>query len=464
MQIQTLEERTGLDRATIRFYEKEGLISPNRLQNGYRDYTDDQLVDLMRIKLLRQTGLSLEIIKQLIDGREVLSRVLSDQLKRIDEYEGSLIQARSLCKMMLRDNVEYHSIDPFRYIKTQEVPVDNQRIIDASSQEIRYTQAHPFRRFIARYLDQMFVSSLVVLVTVVFLRVRPYREIHNTLLSLISVFVCVPVNALCLWLFGTTPGKFATGISIRDLNDRNLTFFTAIKREWGVFRYGNGFFIPIYSIFQLIKSFRTHVNGQELSWDYVCDVKYKPWTIKRVISVTILSVFSLAIVAYCAFDIQYPRNRADLLTMEQYTSNYNNYVTQNEMQTYLSPEGEWYNKNSPNEVVIETDPAVEKWSFITDENEYLKAIEYELSTDTRFFFLDQRKISVAIFTAVISKTDARLSDASAALTDLSEIESAIASNITEGEFEHCGVVVKWESNRIQGTKRHFRLFITVLIQ
>ena len=71
MQIQTLEEKTGLDRATIRFYEKEGLIFPTRLQNGYRDYSEVQLLDLMRIKLLRQIGLSLETIKQLMDGMDI---------------------------------------------------------------------------------------------------------------------------------------------------------------------------------------------------------------------------------------------------------------------------------------------------------------------------------------------------------------------------------------------------------
>ena len=34
MQINELEMKTGLDRATIRFYEKEGMITPTRLENG----------------------------------------------------------------------------------------------------------------------------------------------------------------------------------------------------------------------------------------------------------------------------------------------------------------------------------------------------------------------------------------------------------------------------------------------
>ena len=39
MNIAEAERRTGLTRANIRFYEKEGLLTPTRGANGYRDYT-----------------------------------------------------------------------------------------------------------------------------------------------------------------------------------------------------------------------------------------------------------------------------------------------------------------------------------------------------------------------------------------------------------------------------------------
>ena len=37
MTIKELEALTGLSRANIRFYEKEGLLSPLRRENGYRE-------------------------------------------------------------------------------------------------------------------------------------------------------------------------------------------------------------------------------------------------------------------------------------------------------------------------------------------------------------------------------------------------------------------------------------------
>lgn len=68
MQIRDIEVKTGLDRATIRFYEKEGLIRPQRKENGYRVYSEEDRGTLMKVKLLRQLGLSLERIKELQTG------------------------------------------------------------------------------------------------------------------------------------------------------------------------------------------------------------------------------------------------------------------------------------------------------------------------------------------------------------------------------------------------------------
>ena len=52
MNIAEVERRTGLTRANIRFYEKEGLLSPARGANGYRDYTEADVETLRKVRLL----------------------------------------------------------------------------------------------------------------------------------------------------------------------------------------------------------------------------------------------------------------------------------------------------------------------------------------------------------------------------------------------------------------------------
>ena len=44
MTIKDVEERTGLSRSNVRFYEKEKLVEPSRNEsNGYRDYSENDV-------------------------------------------------------------------------------------------------------------------------------------------------------------------------------------------------------------------------------------------------------------------------------------------------------------------------------------------------------------------------------------------------------------------------------------
>ena len=62
MHIKDVEQRTGLSRANIRYYEQEGLVHPARRKNGYRDYSPDDLETLLRIRLLRRLDVPIEEI------------------------------------------------------------------------------------------------------------------------------------------------------------------------------------------------------------------------------------------------------------------------------------------------------------------------------------------------------------------------------------------------------------------
>ena len=43
MTIKEAEERTGLARANIRYYEDQGFFSPTRGENGYRNYSEEDV-------------------------------------------------------------------------------------------------------------------------------------------------------------------------------------------------------------------------------------------------------------------------------------------------------------------------------------------------------------------------------------------------------------------------------------
>ena len=71
MKINEVEALVGITKKNIRFYEAEGLLAPRRnSDNGYRDYGEEDVAVLRRIKLMRKLGLPLEDIRQMLSGAQ----------------------------------------------------------------------------------------------------------------------------------------------------------------------------------------------------------------------------------------------------------------------------------------------------------------------------------------------------------------------------------------------------------
>lgn len=68
--IQEVARLAGTTSRTLRHYDAIGLLTPTRIgPNGYRWYGQDALVRLQRILLLRELGLGLEAIGQVLDAQ-----------------------------------------------------------------------------------------------------------------------------------------------------------------------------------------------------------------------------------------------------------------------------------------------------------------------------------------------------------------------------------------------------------
>lgn len=88
MTIKELERQTGLPRTTIRFYEQEGLIAPERRENNYRDYSEEDAATLEKIKLLRKLSLEVGTISRLKAGELTLSQALREQAAVLEADRG----------------------------------------------------------------------------------------------------------------------------------------------------------------------------------------------------------------------------------------------------------------------------------------------------------------------------------------------------------------------------------------
>lgn len=113
MNIREVEQLTGLKKANIRYYEQEGLLSPQRnVQNNYREYSAEDVEILEKIKILRTLGVSIHDIGDLQKGKTTVPEIME---KRSEELENELRQAgelKELCARAEKTAVTFESIDP----------------------------------------------------------------------------------------------------------------------------------------------------------------------------------------------------------------------------------------------------------------------------------------------------------------------------------------------------------------
>ena len=88
MLISEVMEQTGLSKKTIRFYEDKGLIKVARKENGYREYSENEILTLKKIKSLRMCGISVSDIKLLFGNIVSLDDLLQKRKKEIESEHG----------------------------------------------------------------------------------------------------------------------------------------------------------------------------------------------------------------------------------------------------------------------------------------------------------------------------------------------------------------------------------------
>lgn len=72
-----IQNKTGLTRKAIEYYEEKGLIKPQKSENGYRNYSKEDLELLVKISLFRKVGMSIaEIAEYLSSNGNLLTSIL----------------------------------------------------------------------------------------------------------------------------------------------------------------------------------------------------------------------------------------------------------------------------------------------------------------------------------------------------------------------------------------------------
>lgn len=120
MKINQVEQTIGITKKNIRFYEQEGLLTPNRIANGYRDYSSEDVETLRQIKLLRKLDIPIEEIKHLQNGNLTLEDCLHRHLVVLKRRRSNLDAMESFCRLLVDQNADLQTLDAERLLLEME--------------------------------------------------------------------------------------------------------------------------------------------------------------------------------------------------------------------------------------------------------------------------------------------------------------------------------------------------------
>ena len=98
--IKEVSEKYQISEATLRYYEKEGILLPVKRKNGIRNYTEENLRNIEFVQCMRNSGMSIERLKKYImlttgqnterERKEILEEQRSEIKEKMKQLEESL--------------------------------------------------------------------------------------------------------------------------------------------------------------------------------------------------------------------------------------------------------------------------------------------------------------------------------------------------------------------------------------
>lgn len=139
MKINQVAELVGITKKNIRFYEDQGLVNPERdPENGYRDYSMEDVRQLSQVKLLRQLGISCEDIRKLRANELSLDRCVKKRIVELNDETENIAHVKTICEMLAEDNEEFSSLDASGYLdKMKDLEKGGVRFMNIKSSDVR---------------------------------------------------------------------------------------------------------------------------------------------------------------------------------------------------------------------------------------------------------------------------------------------------------------------------------------
>ncbi len=163
MKINQVEELVGITKKNIRFYEEQGLISPERNRdNGYREYSLKDVELLNKIKLFRSLEVPIEEIKKLETEEASVTECLDRHISHFTNRQQEIDVMKEMCKEIIEANVQFENLQADSYLEDmKKLEKGGVRFMDVNKTDIKKTKQGPI---IAAAVSVAFFIAMIIII------------------------------------------------------------------------------------------------------------------------------------------------------------------------------------------------------------------------------------------------------------------------------------------------------------
>lgn len=160
MKTNDVEKIIGVSKQTLFYYENEKLIDVQRDDNGYRNYSQNNIDQLKMIKSLRDLGISIDDIRLVLKGEISFNEVLKIQKEYLEtSFEEQKQKVEKLTDLVNKESPLIPDIDQLE-IDSKKYPLSYWKSTDNPSLGRKLTPGYIWRSFLSIAFPILFIFVL----------------------------------------------------------------------------------------------------------------------------------------------------------------------------------------------------------------------------------------------------------------------------------------------------------------
>ncbi|MDO4170262.1 MAG: MerR family transcriptional regulator [Lachnospiraceae bacterium] len=184
MKINEVEQKVGITKKNIRFYEEQGLIHPKRnASNGYRNYSKEDVSELYKIKLLRKLSVPIKEIHRVQMDEISFKKCMENHLLKLFHEKRELELMQNMCEQILSQEINFSDVNALSYLEQMD------QMEEGGIQFMNIQEKDRTRQKVGPWIAALTMTLFMVL----FMGIVVFAELMEPLpLIIFIVIMCIP--------------------------------------------------------------------------------------------------------------------------------------------------------------------------------------------------------------------------------------------------------------------------------